>query len=157
VSTVAIIGAGAGGAAAVVELTLAGHEVRWWNRNATTIAPFREAGGVTYEGILGEGALRPARFADALEAAQGRMKKKVLGAEEALKGGVKRIVMCVPAPHGELSPYLLVAADIAGVDEIYAQALKEGMTTMRRDGMVKVKEGVTTPFEVLRSVYSLNR
>ena len=45
----------------------------------------------------------------------------------------------------------------AGVDEIYAQALKEGMTTMRRDGMVKVKEGVTTPFEVLRSVYSLNR
>ena len=30
---------------------------------------------------------------DALEAAQGRMKKKVLGAEEALKGGVKRVVI----------------------------------------------------------------
>ena len=29
----------------------------------------------------------------AAEAAQGRMKKKVLGAEEALKGGVRRVVI----------------------------------------------------------------
>jgi acetylglutamate/LysW-gamma-L-alpha-aminoadipate kinase len=29
----------------------------------------------------------------ALEAAQGRMKKKVLGAEEALKGGVGRVII----------------------------------------------------------------
>jgi len=40
-------------------------------------------------------------------------------------------------------------------DEIYAQALKENMTTMRRDGMQKVKEGVTTPYEVIRNVFSL--
>ena len=33
------------------------------------------------------------QLSDALEAAQGRMKKKVLGAEEALKGGVKRVVI----------------------------------------------------------------
>ncbi len=33
--------------------------------------------------------------------------------------GVRRIVMCTPAPKGHLNPYLLVAADIAGVDEIY--------------------------------------
>ena len=33
--------------------------------------------------------------------------------------GVRRIVMCSPAPRGEMSPYLLVAADIAGVDEVY--------------------------------------
>jgi histidinol dehydrogenase len=33
--------------------------------------------------------------------------------------GVRRIVMCTPTPKGILSPYLLVAADIAGVDEIY--------------------------------------
>jgi acetylglutamate/LysW-gamma-L-alpha-aminoadipate kinase len=37
--------------------------------------------------------LSQAQLADALEAAQGRMKKKVLGAEEALQGGVKRIVI----------------------------------------------------------------
>ena len=33
------------------------------------------------------------RLSVALEAAQGRMKKKVLGAEEALKGGVRRVVI----------------------------------------------------------------
>ena len=33
--------------------------------------------------------------------------------------GVRRLVMAVPAPHGELSPLVLVAARIAGVDEIY--------------------------------------
>ena len=33
--------------------------------------------------------------------------------------GVKRVVMCTPASKGGVSPYLLVAADIAGVDEVY--------------------------------------
>ena len=33
--------------------------------------------------------------------------------------GVKRVVMCTPAPKNVISPYLLVAADIAGVDEVY--------------------------------------
>lgn len=32
---------------------------------------------------------------------------------------VRRIVMCTPTPKGDINPYLLVAADIAGVDEIY--------------------------------------
>lgn len=33
--------------------------------------------------------------------------------------GVKRVVMCTPMGKGGISPYLLVAADIAGVDEVY--------------------------------------
>ncbi|MBA2252088.1 MAG: histidinol dehydrogenase, partial [Nitrospirales bacterium] len=33
--------------------------------------------------------------------------------------GVKRVVMCTPSTKGGVSPYLLVAADIAGVDEVY--------------------------------------
>ena len=66
---VAVIGAGAGGAAAVTELSLAGHEVRWWNRTDATIAPFRAAGGVQYEGVLGAGFARPATFARDLSAA----------------------------------------------------------------------------------------
>jgi acetylglutamate/LysW-gamma-L-alpha-aminoadipate kinase len=37
--------------------------------------------------------LPPSQLPEALEAAQGRMKKKVLGAEEALNGGVKRVVI----------------------------------------------------------------
>ena len=31
----------------------------------------------------------------------------------------------------------------ASAGEIKAQALKEGMATMKRDGMLKVKEGIT--------------
>ena len=56
---VTVIGAGAGGAAAVAELTQAGHEVRLWNRSAETLAPFERAGGVEYEGVLGAGLARP--------------------------------------------------------------------------------------------------
>jgi histidinol dehydrogenase len=33
--------------------------------------------------------------------------------------GVRRIMMCTPTPQGHLNPYLLVAADIAGVNEVY--------------------------------------
>lgn len=42
----------------------------------------------------------------------------------------------------------------ASSTEIRAQALKEGMVTMMNDGMRKVKEGITTPSEVLRNAYS---
>jgi histidinol dehydrogenase len=33
--------------------------------------------------------------------------------------GVKRVVMCTPSGKAGINPYLLVAADIAGVDEVY--------------------------------------
>jgi histidinol dehydrogenase len=33
--------------------------------------------------------------------------------------GVERIVMCSPSPDGKISPHALVAADLAGVSEIY--------------------------------------
>lgn len=33
--------------------------------------------------------------------------------------GVRRIVVCSPAPHGTLNPHLLVAADLCGVRELY--------------------------------------
>jgi len=38
--------------------------------------------------------------------------------------------------------------------ELKAQALKEGMVTLLRDGMLKVKSNQTTPSEVLRNAYS---
>jgi general secretion pathway protein E len=37
---------------------------------------------------------------------------------------------------------------------IRAQALEDGMISMMNDGMRKVKEGITTPFEVLRNAYN---
>jgi general secretion pathway protein E len=43
----------------------------------------------------------------------------------------------------------------ASAGDIKTQALKEGMITMKRDGMMKVKEGTTSVSEVLRSVFSI--
>ena len=41
-----------------------------------------------------------------------------------------------------------------GTPEIRAQAVEEGMVSMMNDGMQKVRAGITTPSEVLRSAYS---
>ena len=57
--SVAVVGAGAGGAAAVAELVAAGHEIRFWGRSPQTLAPFVEQSGVAYEGVLGAGLARP--------------------------------------------------------------------------------------------------
>ncbi|MFH1382830.1 MAG: GspE/PulE family protein [Chloroflexota bacterium] len=40
-------------------------------------------------------------------------------------------------------------------DDIRKQAQKEGTISLWRDGMMKVKMGITTPFEVIRNVFSL--
>ena len=43
----------------------------------------------------------------------------------------------------------------AGSAQIWSQAQKEGTVSMWRDGMLKGKEGITTPCEVLRNVFSI--
>ncbi|RMH37069.1 MAG: histidinol dehydrogenase [Nitrospirae bacterium] len=43
----------------------------------------------------------------------------LMNAIPAKVAGVKRVVMCTPTSTGDINPYLLVAADIAGVDEVY--------------------------------------
>jgi opine dehydrogenase len=57
--TIAIAGAGAGGAAAVAELVVAGNTVAFWGRSEKTLAPFRAVGGVAYDGVLGSGLAKP--------------------------------------------------------------------------------------------------
>ena len=42
-----------------------------------------------------------------------------------------------------------------GALEVREQAAKEGLITMRRDGMLKVKDGITTPREVIRHVFTI--
>jgi opine dehydrogenase len=73
-TTVAVLGAGAGGAAASAELILRGHGVRLWNRSPETLEPFRAEGVVRYEGLLGDGTARPdvvtADLAEALDGAE---------------------------------------------------------------------------------------
>ena len=40
--------------------------------------------------------------------------------------------------------------------ELREQAIEEGMITLLRDGMLKVKADITTPSEVLRNAYSVD-
>jgi type II secretory ATPase GspE/PulE/Tfp pilus assembly ATPase PilB-like protein len=44
----------------------------------------------------------------------------------------------------------------ASASAIREQAIGDGMVPMRRDGMLKARQGVVTPGEILRSVYSIN-
>jgi opine dehydrogenase len=78
---VAVLGAGAGGSAAAAELSLRGLETRLWNRTAATLEPYRRAGGVGYEGLLGSG-----RAEVSLEA---ELPRALAGADVAL--------VCLPA------------------------------------------------------------
>jgi opine dehydrogenase len=66
---VAVVGGGAGGAAAVAELVAAGHVVSFWARSPTTLAPFQQQGGVAYEGVLGSGLAQPKLITSDLAAA----------------------------------------------------------------------------------------
>ena len=44
----------------------------------------------------------------------------------------------------------------ASREELAAQAVRDGMVPLRRDGMLKVSEGITTPYEMLRVLFSLD-
>ncbi|OGO43810.1 MAG: hypothetical protein A2137_02690 [Chloroflexi bacterium RBG_16_58_8] len=46
--------------------------------------------------------------------------------------------------------------DRSGAGEVRTQAIAEGMMTMKQDGMLKVKDGITSVGEVRRSVFSIN-
>lgn len=58
IESVAVIGAGNGGCAAAVDLTLRGYDVRLYGRSPATVQPLKEAGGIEHEGIFGEGFTR---------------------------------------------------------------------------------------------------
>jgi type II secretory ATPase GspE/PulE/Tfp pilus assembly ATPase PilB-like protein len=44
----------------------------------------------------------------------------------------------------------------AGIGELRDQAVREGMYTMKRDAMLKIKEGITTFDEVMNSVFTIS-
>lgn len=52
---IAILGAGAGGVAAAVQLKKAGHDVRLWNRSSSALEDIRAARGITHNGVFGAG------------------------------------------------------------------------------------------------------
>ncbi|MBI4338340.1 MAG: Flp pilus assembly complex ATPase component TadA [Chloroflexi bacterium] len=43
----------------------------------------------------------------------------------------------------------------ASRDKLLEEALKEGLTALRKEGMLKVKDGVTTPYEIMRILFTL--
>lgn len=87
-SRIAVLGAGAGGRSAVVELAREGHEVALWNRRADTLAPILADSGVRHRGVLGDGCASPASVTT-------RLAEAVDGAEV--------VVVCLPAlAHAEM-------------------------------------------------------
>jgi opine dehydrogenase len=101
VTSVAIVGGGAGGAAAVAELVAAGHEVRFWSRSPQTLASFQEQGGVVYDGVIGCGVARP---------------KLITGNLPAAIAGADVILVCLPTfAHRDMARHLAAAGATAPV------------------------------------------
>lgn len=91
-SRVAILGAGAGGAAATAELIQNGHQVRLWNRSLAALQPFQGSGYVAYEGVLGNGRVVPEVISQNIE--------------EVLEN-VDGILVCMPTiAHGNIAEML---------------------------------------------------
>lgn len=67
--TVAVLGGGHGGHAAAADLTLRGHEVRWYSRSRDALAAVKQRGGIEIAGAAGEGFARVATVTDDLEEA----------------------------------------------------------------------------------------
>lgn len=106
--TIAVLGAGAGGLSATVELTLAGHSVALWNRNPATLAPHRKAGMIHHRGVFGDGGVTPTLITTDLSLA-------LVGADAA--------VVCLPSvAHGRLF------ADLAAVGCTVPLVLNPGHT-----------------------------
>jgi opine dehydrogenase len=95
VTSVAVLGGGAGGAAAVAELVAAGHEVAFWSRSPQTLASFQKQDGVAYDGVLGRGLARP---------------ELITGDLAAALGGADVILVCLPTfAHREIARHLASA------------------------------------------------
>lgn len=107
-STIAVLGAGGGGLSATVELTQAGHDVRLWNRNKATIAPYMASGRVGFAGVMGTGHVEPSVLTTDLGVAL---------------DGADAIVVCLPSvAHGGLF------ADLAAVGAALPIVLNPGHT-----------------------------
>src|SRR5437870_862274 len=65
---VAVLGGGNGGFAAAADLSRRGFSVTLYNRSTETIASVRQAGGISYEGVLGSGFAPLAATTDIAEA-----------------------------------------------------------------------------------------
>lgn len=106
-TTVAILGAGAGGLSSAVELSQAGHAVRLWNRSPGTLEPYRDR-VIPHSGVLGDGSVTVRMVTTDMRAA-------VAGADV--------VVVCVPAQG-----HAAVFAALAGLPCAVPVVLNPGHT-----------------------------
>lgn len=109
-----VIGAGNGGAAAAVELSLAGHEVCLYARSASTLDPFASE-GIGFEGLLGEGRLRPSGLTSDLAMAIADVEAAVVALPVYAHGAVARAL--AEAGWGATRPIILNPGHTGGVFE----------------------------------------
>ena len=125
-TTVAVLGAGAGGLSATVELTRAGHDVVLWNRNPSTVAPYTETGEVPYTGVFGDGSVHPALITTDLD----------MGVR-----GVDVVVVCLPS-----LAHASVFADLATLGVSTPIVLNPGQTAAALHARtVWIEHGATLP------------
>lgn len=135
---VAVLGAGNGGLAAVADLVSRGHTVRLWNRGESAVAAIAAAGGIRYQGVIGEG------FAP-VERATTHIDEAIYEASV--------LLVCLPAfAHGNLArvlaPFLrpeqLILLDPGGLlgSVAVARALREA----GYDGALQIAETSTLSY-----------
>jgi opine dehydrogenase len=92
INKVALLGAGNGGCAAAVDLTLRGLDVRLYGRSPGTVEPLQKRGGVEYEGIFGDGFVKIPIITRSME--------------EAMKGADVVVVMAPAHAHENIATQL---------------------------------------------------
>ena len=135
-------GAGAGGFAAAVELTLAGHDVTLSGRSAATLRPVQDD-GIRYDGVLGSGVLQPSRVTNDLRNA-------IEGVEAAIvvlptTAHVEAAVSLAAAGWGKDRPVILNPGHLGGALEF--------ATAYRRNGhkAPPIAEFSTLPYVARKS------
>ena len=117
IERIAIIGAGNGGLAAAVDLSLRGFTVRLYGRNKETLLPLQRKGGIEYAGVLGEGCVQISLFtSDPAEAMQGAEIVVLMVPTHAHESSAMiiaqhlqpdQVLLCAPGHTLLLVPYIL--------------------------------------------------
>lgn len=131
IERVAIMGAGNGGCAAAVDLTLRGFDVRLYGRSPATLAPLKARRGVEHEGIFGEGVAKIGVITN--------------DAAEAMRGADAVVAMAPAQAHENIAT--LVAPHLTR-DQAFLAAPGQTLTliprTLRRHGHTKPVACVTS-------------
>jgi opine dehydrogenase len=120
---IAVLGAGAGGAAAAAELALAGHAVRLWHPREPRLEPFARSRAVAYRGVLGDGSAR-------LELATTDLAAALDGAAAAvvcLPAVLREQVVAALAAAGATTPIVLNPGHTGGALHVRAALLRAGV------------------------------